>query len=550
MDHTNNIRLFSAGFMTISMVLCSACSAPAGSTVQAEQMELTDMPADQYRTYYEIFPYSYADSNGDGVGDLKGIIKTLDYLNDGDPHTDKDLGYTGIWLTPIMPAVSYHKYDVTDYMNVDPQFGTMQDFDQLISESHARGINVIIDLVLNHTSSEHPWFKTAAEYLRNLGNQEPSSAECPYIDYYHFSKNNKDGYHLLSGTDWYYESRFTEDMPDLNLDSEAVWNEINQITSFWLSHHVDGFRLDAVKEYYTGSDEKNIEALRRLNTMVKEKKKDAYLVAEVWMNRDSYAKYYASGVDSVFDFAFANSDGNTASLVKGSITAQQYTKALMNEEAQYASYQSDYINAPFYTNHDTARSAGYYSGDSAEAMTKIAGALNFLQGGASFTYYGEELGMKGSGRDENKRAPMNWGTSEYQSMLCSGPQAMDPNMEMTYGTLAEQEKKQDSIYQYYKNAVRMRNLFPEIARGTTKVIAQNNDQIGVYIKESAEGKILVIFNASEEAQKVSSDVLKQELGSQQDLKKAAYLLLTSSDAVTYEQGELVLPPYSIVIYQS
>jgi hypothetical protein len=96
----------------------------------------------------------------------------------------------------------------------------------------------------------------------------------------------------------------------------------------------------------------------------------------------------------------------------------------------------------------------------------------------------------------------------------------------------------------------MRNLFPEIARGTTKVIAQNNDQIGVYIKESAEGKILVIFNASEEAQRVSSDVLKQELGSQQDLKKAAYLLLTSSDAVTYEQGELVLPPYSIVIYQS
>lgn len=159
--------------------------------LEAEEQAL--LPAeismeDNYRTYYEVFVYSFFDGNGDGIGDLKGLIDKLDYINDGDPQTTSDLGCNGIWLMPIMPSPSYHKYDVTDYCEIDPAYGTMEDFETLIAECDKRGIKVIIDFVINHSSSEHPWFKEACSYLAALGDGEPSLEECPYVDYYHFTK--------------------------------------------------------------------------------------------------------------------------------------------------------------------------------------------------------------------------------------------------------------------------------------------------------------------------------------------------------------------------
>ncbi len=551
MKQINQKKWLAAGIAFL-LPICSSCSEPTiqkTNNVQEEPLTVTSLPTDAYRSYYEIFPYSFADSNGDGIGDLNGITEVLDYINDGDAATKDDLGMTGIWLTPIMPAVSYHKYDVTDYMNVDPQFGTMNDFDNLVTASHQRGIRVILDLVLNHTSDEHPWFQQAASYLRSIGDQEPSSVDCPYVDYYHLSKENKDGYHLLSGTDWYYESRFWEGMPDLNLDSDAVWQQIDTLTSFWLSHGVDGFRLDAAKEYYTGSDTQNIQALTRLNTLVKGKKKDAYIVAEVWMNRDSYAKYYSSGIDSVFDFAFANSDGNIASLVKGSINASQYTKALLSEEEMYAANNPSYINAPFYTNHDMGRGAGYYSGVNAAAMEKFALAMNQLQGGASFTYYGEELGMKGSGKDENKRAPMDWGDGTYQKLTCKGPQNMDAGIEMINGSLSQQETDDTSIYQYYKKVIDIRNQLPVIARGKTAWIEQENSAVGILTKKTEQDSVCIVFNPTDQEQTVSKEAVLKGAKSDADLNKAVDLLLTDSDAVRMEGDHLILPAYSIVLYQ-
>lgn len=550
--HTIKKRIFAAA-MILAMPICSSCvkNSTAGNTVvQAQAMTLDQMPSDLYRSYYEIFPYSYADSNHDGIGDLNGITKTLDYINDGDPATDTDLGLTGIWLTPIMPSPTYHKYDAKDYMNIDPQFGTLDDFDALMTAAHQRGINVIIDLVINHTSVEHPWFQQAAAYLRQLGDGEPSAADCPYFDYYHFSREQKNDYHQLSGTNWYYDSHFWEGMPDLNLDSDAVWNEITAVTSFWLSHKVDGFRLDAAKEYYSGNDEANIKALTRLNTIVKNQKKDAYIVAEVWADRAVYAPYYASGINSVFDFAFAGDDGNIARLLKQSITASQYGGALMSEESMYASYNADYINAPFYTNHDMARSAGYYTGDNAMNMVKFAHALNLLQGGASFTYYGDEIGMKGAGIDENKRAPMNWGDGTYSDLTCKGAEAMDQNIDMIYGTLADQMQDDSSIYHFYCSAVKMRNLFPQIARGTTDIVSQDNENVCLMTKETEEdGSISIAFNPTSEVQKLSTDAVKETLPDDSDLTKAAYILTASQEDIKLNQGELELPAYSVVVYK-
>lgn len=534
----------------ITLPIGASCSRYSNKTVQAAEMSLSVMPTDQYRSYYEIFPYSYADSNQDGIGDLNGITQTLDYINDGDPATDTDLGLTGIWLTPIMPSPTYHKYDAKDYMSIDPQFGTIEDFDALVTAAHQRGIKIILDLVINHTSVEHPWFQQAAAYLRQLGDGEPSAADCPYFNYYNFSRQQKTDYHQLQGTNWYYDSHFWEGMPDLNLDNDAVWNELDQITSFWLDHQVDGFRLDAAKEYYSGNDDANIKALTRLNTMVKQKKPDAYMVGEVWAESSLYAKYYSSGIDSFFDFDFAKPNGNIANLLKSSMNASEYGQALTAEEALYASYNPNYINAPFYANHDMDRSASYYSGDHAEDMTKFALALNLLQGGASFTYYGDEIGMEGSGIDENKRAPMNWGAGSYEPLTCKGAEAMDPNIDMIYGTLSDQMKDEQSIYSFYKSAVRMRNLFPQIARGKTEIVEQDNDNACVMIKQTdQDGSILIAFNATASEQKIPAKTISAKLAKGADLGEAAYILSTSESQIKILKGNLVLPPYSIVIYK-
>ena len=187
-----------SALLLAAVLLCSAMTGCSGGEKEDTSTALGIMRKynkvqpqeidDNYRSCYEVFVYSFYDSNGDGIGDLKGLTERLDYINDGDPSTDTDLGCTGIWLMPIMPSPSYHKYDVTDYMDIDPQYGTMEDFKAFLEAAHQRGIDVIIDFVMNHTSSDHPWFQEASGYLRGLeAGAEPDLAACPYVDYYNFS---------------------------------------------------------------------------------------------------------------------------------------------------------------------------------------------------------------------------------------------------------------------------------------------------------------------------------------------------------------------------
>ena len=274
-------------------------------------------PQDNYRTYYEVFVYSFYDSDGDGVGDLPGLLEKLDYINDGDPATDADLGCTGLWLMPVCPSPTYHKYDVTDYCAIDPAYGTLDDFRALADACHARGMYLLVDLVMNHTSSSHPWFTQAAEYLRSLEpGAEPDPEACPYVDYYNFSRDSGSGRYALEGTDWYYEAPFWSEMPDLDLNCQAVRAEFDAIVDFWLAQGADGFRLDGAKEYFSGDPDANVQTLSWFNDMVKSKRPDAYIVAEVWTALSSYAPYYASGIDSCFNFAFADSQGTIANSIK------------------------------------------------------------------------------------------------------------------------------------------------------------------------------------------------------------------------------------------
>ena len=212
---------------------------------------------DNCGTAYEILVCSFCDSNGDGIGDLNGIRSKLDYI--------KDLGFDAIWLTPVHPSATYHKYDVDDYCAIDPTFGTIEDYEALLKECHGRDIRVYMDLVLNHTSDEHEWFRAATDYLQELpSGWEPDTSYCKYYDYYNFSREAKNGYAHIEGTEWFYEAGFWSEMPDLNLSSEAVRAEIKDIMSFWLDKGVDGFRLDAVTSYFANDQGANIEFLRFL----------------------------------------------------------------------------------------------------------------------------------------------------------------------------------------------------------------------------------------------------------------------------------------------
>lgn len=535
--------LFSGCSSTKAVSDKSAGTAPEALTTMQEVNEKNKVIStdDKYRTTYEIFVGSFYDSNGDGTGDLKGVEEKLDYI--------KDMGFDQIWLMPINPSPTYHKYDVSNYMGIDASYGTLDDFESLLAACHKDGIRLIMDLVLNHTSSAHPWFKEARDYIEGLKDgQEPDASECPYVDYYNFVKDGAgSGYEELGDTDWYYEARFWSGMPDLNLDNDAVRDEIKKITDFWLDEGVDGFRLDAVTSYYTGNEQKNIDFLSWLNDEVKAKDPDAYMVGECWSDLTTYARYYKSGIDSFFDFAFADATGTIANTVKGSVSALNFGKAMVLAQDAIAenSENGDGIEAPFYTNHDMARSAGYYPGDDGSKV-KFAEGLNLMMSGTAFVYYGEEIGMKGSGKDENKRAPMYWTSDSTADGMTEGPKDMD-SFEMKFDPEDAQQKDEGSILNYVKQAVLLRNCFPAIARGKTAVIdAVSNDSVlGITktCKDSSSDPVVILYNTSEEAQTVNISDLPD------GYRNLSGELVVGKDLVTIDEkgGKITMPKESIAV---
>ena len=498
----------------------------------AEIHALGQSPDDNYRTWYEVFVYSFCDSDGDGIGDLKGLASKLDYL--------QELGVNGIWLMPIHPSASYHKYNVSDYYGIDPAYGTMEDFDSLMAECQKRDIHVILDLVLNHTDGDHPWFTQAADYLRGLGDGEPNPADCPYVDYYFFSREQKPGYTQVSGTDWYYESQFSPDMPDLNLGNEEVREEIRGIMAFWLKKGVSGFRLDAAKEYYSGSPTKNVEVLSWLQKTGVSLKEDIYLVAEVWDGFAAVAQYYESGLTSLFDFPFADSGGKIITVLRGAgnpAMVSTYATALEKADKAYSASNPDYIDAPFLSNHDVGRIAGFCSGE-AEKI-KLAGAMNLFMSGSAFIYYGEELGMTGSGNDPSKRAPMYWNEERDQGTTNPPPECVLPES-YPFPSYEVQKTEDNSIYNYYRQAIAIRQAIPAISHGkTTAETALNLECVSAYRKTWGEETAIVLMNISPEA-------AKADLTGYEGWVLTATLSATS-EAISQEENALQLPPWGTAV---
>ncbi len=461
----------------------------------AEIQALGESPDDNYRTWYEVFVYSFCDSDGDGIGDFAGLTSKLDYL--------QELGVNGIWLMPIHPSTSYHKYNVSDYYAIDPQYGTMEDFDAFMAECQKRDIHVIIDLVLNHSGSAHPWFQEACDYLKGLGSAEPDASVCPYVDYYFFTREPKSGYTPVYGSAWYYESQFSPDMPDLNLESEAVRAEVTDIMQFWFDKGVAGFRLDAAKEFYSGNTERNIAVLNWIQQTAVSLKPDAYLVAEVWETFAQVTRYYESGITSIFNFPFGDNSGKIPTVLRAAgdpNTVSTYATALEKADKAYLGSNPDYIDAPFLANHDVGRVAGFVARN--ESKTKLAGAMNLFMSGSVFIYYGEEIGMVGSGNDPSKRAPMYWNAARNNGTTNPPPDCTLPE-EYPFGSLEEQQADDGSVYNYYRQAVAIRQALPVISHGrTTAETALNVGCISAFRKTWNEDSCIILMNISPEAAQV------------------------------------------------
>ena len=371
--------------------------------------------------------------------------------------------------------------------------------------------------------------------------EEPDAAVCPYVEYYNFSREVKAGYNKLQGTDWYYESQFVDSMPDLNLENEAVRAEIDKIVGFWIDRGVDGFRLDAVIHYNDSDETQSIDDLAWLVSDIKSKKEDAYVVGEGWTTYREYAKYYRSGIDSMFDFDMAQQDGYIAKVLNGLSNngATTYANAITDIDTEIRKYTDSYINAPFYTNHDMGRSAGYYNGDYASERTKMAQAMNLLMPGNAFLYYGEEIGMRGAANDPAKRLGMLWSDDSSAEGMCDDPEGAG-NVEQENGSYDDQKDDPYSIYNFVKQTISIRNAFPEIARGTnTFESSLSDDKLCVFTREYNGQKVVMIFNTSQESAKVDVSGL--------GVSDAVAMLQTSEDAPEYKDGIAEMPAYSVLI---
>lgn len=405
--------------------------------------------------FYEIFVRSFKDSDGDGIGDFRGIIEKLDYLNDGDPETNTDLGISGIWLMPIFPSPSYHGYDVTDYQAVNPDYGTLQDFQDLVEACHERGIRVIIDFVVNHTSSEHPWFLSAKDKASEYRNWYVWSDVMPSQK----GPWGQNAWYQSNGS--FYYAPFWSGMPDLNYKEPKVTEAMYDATKFWLDMGVDGFRVDAarylVEDGVTLQDSKgSIEWFQKWREYYLGINPQTYTVGEVWTDTQIIAKYGqpTRGMQEYFMF-------DLAADILGGLYSPDPSR-IMASYLESLKYFPDQQFATFLTNHDQQRVASFFS--SKLDRQKLAAFIYLTGPGTPYIYYGEEIGMTGNKPDERIRTPMQWSSEENAGF--SGAAPWEPlNEGWEELNVAAQDSDPESLLNWYRGLVNLRNQYPALQKG-------------------------------------------------------------------------------------
>lgn len=453
--------------------------------------------------FYEVFVRSFHDSNGDGKGDLAGLTAKLDLLNDGNPATSTDLGVDALWLMPIYPSPSYHGYDVTDYRGVNPDYGTLADFDAMLAAAHSRGMKVILDLVLNHTSSEHPWFASARV-----------DSTSPWRNHYVWSPTKPTGYvNPTGGGDvWhagaagYYYGVFWGGMPDLNWKNPAVEAELLDVMKFWLARGVDGFRVDAARYLVENGTEladqpETHELIQRLRHAVHEEYPQALLVAEAWTSSTRVGAYYGEGNEYQLAFTFEIADGIVSSVNAGNRSSLNQANYVASTVVPDRGFE-----APFLRNHDQARVMRQLSTSAAKA--RLAAALLFAQPGTPFLYYGEELGMVGgsNSRDEDKRTPMRWDTSAPSFGFSSatswyGARFGNAAPEAAGTDVQTQQADPDSLWNHYRELIALKHAHPALSSGASSRPTLSGGEGLFAMLRAIEGgqRVLLVTNLSAQA---------------------------------------------------
>lgn len=482
---------------------------------------------------YEIFVLAYADGNSDGKGDLKGLTEKLDYV--------QELGVNGIWLMPIMPSPSYHKYDVEDYKNIHEDYGTLGDFKKFTEQAHSRGIRVIIDLVLNHTSTNHPWFQSAM-----------AGKDSPYRDYYVWAdkdsiqdqiskktitldSDNIRQWHEVNGDSKaeHYYGFFSSRMPDLNFDNQKVREEMVDVARFWIEEmEVDGFRFDAARHIYP--DDRAYDShqfwIWYREQLIKIKP-DIYMVGEVYSTDRNEVSPYAKGLPALFNFDLGS---NVISI----LNSGEDTLYLIDRYAEQIDFikssNPEFLDAPILTNHDQNRIMSQLGNHPGKA--KVAASILLTLPGTPYLYYGEEVGMRGTKPDEFIREPFLWGDETYTTKWMS-PKF---NLDDSTSTLAAQQKIEHSLYTHYRNLIEFRNSSKALTFGTIE--SMKDMPAGVIgLKRSFEDEEIVVFH------NISSRAIIIDL--KNGLETLRNVIFASNDIVALKKEKLIISPYATIIFK-
>ncbi len=440
------------------------------------------LPADWDRgVFVEILVRAYQDSNGDGIGDLNGLTARLDYL--------KELGVSGIWLMPVFKSADHdHGYAVANYREIEPQYGTLADFDRLIAEAHKRGIGIIVDYVMNHSSADHPAFENAYDRPRTSR----------YKDWYIFSNKEMPGWNTFSGDPWreggpnrWYYAVFDAAMPDFNLrNPEVVDFHMNNL-KFWLNHGVDGFRFDAVGVLIENSaiawenQPENHQLMKKVQDLLAQYGK-RYMVCEAPSDPGAFAAEDSCG--SAFAF------GIQKHIIKSIKMGRVMPDMLYNLRTLPVARMGTIL-----ANHDYfagARLFDQFRGDL--AGYRLAAASLLTLPGRPFIYYGEEIGLSHAEPvaydDQSIRAPMSWSSAPQTGFTTSG-EPFRPNAANWQQFNVEAERgKPDSLLSWYERLIALRQGQPALKLGDFKALSKNDDPIFAFEREYQGSKVLVLIN--------------------------------------------------------
>ena len=468
-------------------------AASGEAIISGPQVENAAATTDNYRVFYEIFVGSFSDSDGDGTGDLRGIIDRMDYLNDGDDASGLSLGVEGIWLSPIFTSPSYHKYDVDDYYEIDPAFGTMEDLKELIDLCHQRNVKVILDLVINHTGPNNEWFKSFCKA------HVEGDASNEYYDFYSWSPAGQTApagrtFSQIPGCGDMYECNFSGSMPELNYDNPAVRETMLDVAKYFLGLGVDGFRFDAAKYIYFGDNKLSGEFWVWYMDELRAVKPDIYTVAEVW-DADAITDAYFPALNC-FNFTTSQANGLIASTAKGG-SVDTYTAYVDAYLDRVHDLNPDAMIVPFIANHDTDRAGGYLS--STNGQMQMAANLYILSPGSPFIYYGEELGARGSrggaNTDANRRLKMEWGGDA----TIRDPEGSTYKADNRVPATAEEQLADGaSLLSHYKKLIMVRKANPAIARGDYTPIDLEGTGVGGFTSTYEGTTVAVFHNTTEE----------------------------------------------------